>query len=68
MKGSLPHSSATIHTSDSEGSNATPNAIRYPVVLTHDTIANRLAALQQFAQDLPSDQHPVLIQFIEKPL
>jgi len=68
MKGSLSHSSTSIHTSDPEGSNATLSAIRYPIVLTHDTIANRLAALQQFAQNLPADQHPVLIQFVEKPV
>jgi hypothetical protein len=53
---------------EGEVPNVLPQAIRYPIYLTQDTLANRLAALLEFSEGLPEDQLPVSIEFIERPV
>jgi len=52
---------------EAETSAVSVQAIRYPIYLKQDTLANRFAALLEFAEGLPDDQLPVSIEFIEQP-
>ncbi len=61
------HAQPTRPVSTSPDAEVSVQTIRYPIYLTQDTLANRLAALLEFAEGLPDDQLPVSIEFIEQP-